>query len=165
MIEKIGSKISILVWNDLWISANRPRPTTYKENNFILPWRSIWRSWCEIQSYLTLSSFKLIFWLSRASQNIQSKYAMLVLTKSQKYTVKSRYWTENKWRSFGSTLHVYWLDFRPLQAHTLDTKISPKLWHFIWQVITVVIGHFESQKQRRPLWHSVCMVWSRRRSN
>ena len=122
LIKRVGTGSSISVWNDPWIPAPCPRSATPKfSNQFLNPLLKD-----DVSTILSLA----------ISRNPKSDSYGWHFTDHGRYTVKSGYRTEKSYPDMGEQNINMGPNTKPLLAQSWKLQCSPKLQHFVWQIIS-----------------------------
>lgn len=92
-----------------------------------------------INAYIHPDDVKIIRGLVKSQNSRPDSYGWM-FTETGKYTVKSCYKIETLYPDKVQGMASFGPDTKPLSAFTWKLKCSPKLRHFVWQVIPCTIG-------------------------
>lgn len=145
LIKRVGTGSSISVWNDPWIPAQRPRSAIQKlQNQYLNPLLKVEDlinpvdlSWNLdlLNAYVHKDDVSIIRSLAISRNPKPDSYGWL-FTDHGRYTVKSGYRTEILYPDLGSRHSDMGPNVKPLLAHAWKLQCSPKLQHFVWQIIS-----------------------------
>ncbi|CAA7020287.1 unnamed protein product [Microthlaspi erraticum] len=146
LIKRVGSGVSISVWDDPWIPASSPRPATGHGINFyphlrvsevINPSTATWNLPLLNQLFHSTDVSRI---LGIPTSRVPRPYSMgWFYTTTGRYTVKSGYALAQQTLENESP-NFFGPDTRQLQSQGWKIRCTQKLQHFIWQAITGCIA-------------------------
>ena len=145
LIKRVGNGQSISVWSDPWIPAPRPRSALPKTQSLLLDQSlmvedltdPIDRSWKVdlLNDLFHHDDVKIIRGLAISRRQRPDTYGWM-FAESGRYTVKSRFRIESLYPDKGPRIQFYGSNVQPLLAFSWKLRCSPKLRHFVWQVLS-----------------------------
>ena len=153
----MGTGQTISVWNDPRIPAPHPRSakpktlpqflnTSLKVDHLI---DAVTKFWNEelLNAYIHSNDVKVIKGLAISRNDRQDTFGWS-FTETGKYTVKLGYRMESLFPNKAQEIVLYGPDIKPLLAFSWTLKCSPKLRHFVWQVISGTIPVLKNLRAR-----------------
>ncbi|CAA7058300.1 unnamed protein product [Microthlaspi erraticum] len=146
LIKRVGSGISISVWDDPWIPASRLRPTKGNGINFypylrvrdlMTPEKSTWNLPLLNKLFDTLD-VSLIMGIPTSHFDKPDSMGWFFI-KTGRYTVKSGYMVAQE-NPDDDGMVPFGPDIRCLQAQAWKISCTQKLQHFMWQILTGCIS-------------------------